>query len=71
MQMPACSHLMSNFDGTMLVGDGSGTPVDVKDTSGYTIDNDPYLYAFDVAKQATSALRVMIPPGRRWPIAAR
>lgn len=52
MQMPACSHLMSNFDGTMLVGDGSGTPVDVKDTSGYTIDNDPYLYAFDVAKQA-------------------
>ncbi len=52
MQMPACSHLMSNFDGTLLVGDGSGTPVDVKDTSGYTINNDPYLYAFDVAKKA-------------------
>jgi oligogalacturonide lyase len=52
MQMPACSHLMSNFDGTLLVGDGSGTPVDVKDTSGYTIDNDPYLYAFDIAKKA-------------------
>lgn len=52
MQMPACSHLMSNFDGTLLVGDGSGTPVDVKDTSGYTIDNDPYLYVFDVAKKA-------------------
>ncbi len=52
MSMPACSHLMSNFDGTLLVGDGSGTPVDVKDTSGYTIDNDPYLYVFDVAKQA-------------------
>lgn len=52
MQMPACSHLMSNFDGSLLVGDGSGTPVDVKDTSGYTIDNDPYLYAFDVAKKA-------------------
>ncbi|WP_417314185.1 oligogalacturonate lyase family protein [Enterobacter sp.] len=52
MKMPACSHLMSNFDGTMLVGDGSGTPVDVKDTGGYTIDNDPYLYAFDVAKKA-------------------
>ena len=34
MQMPACSHLMSNFDGSLLVGDGSGTPVDVKDTSG-------------------------------------
>lgn len=52
MQMPACSHLMSNFDGSLLVGDGSGTPVDVKDTSGYTIDNDPYLYAFDVVKKA-------------------
>ena len=40
MTMPACSHLMSNFDGTLLVGDGSGTPVDV----GYRrlpIDNDP------------------------------
>ena len=52
MNMPACSHLMSNVDGSMLVGDGSGTPVDVKDTGGYTIDNDPYLYAFDVAKKA-------------------
>lgn len=52
MQMPACSHLMSNIDGSLLVGDGSGTPVDVKDTSGYTIDNDPYLYAFDVAKKS-------------------
>ncbi|ALB63920.1 Oligogalacturonate lyase [Cronobacter condimenti 1330] len=52
MPMPACSHLMSNFDGTLLVGDGSGTPVDVKDTSGYTIENDPYLYVFDVAQKA-------------------
>ena len=50
--MPACSHLMSNVDGSLLVGDGSGTPVDVKDTHGYTIDNDPYLYAFDVAKKS-------------------
>lgn len=52
MSMPACSHLMSNFDGTLLVGDGSGTPVDVKDTSGYTIDNDPYLYGFNVAQKS-------------------
>lgn len=43
---------MSNFDGTLLVGDGSGTPVDVKDTGGYTIDNDPYLYGFNVAEKA-------------------
>jgi oligogalacturonide lyase len=51
MTMPACSHLMSNFDGTLLVGDGSGTPVDVKDTGGYSIDNDPYLYVFNVAQK--------------------
>jgi oligogalacturonide lyase len=47
MTMPACSHLMSNADGTLLVGDGSGTPVDVNDTAGHTIDNDPWLYIFD------------------------
>ena len=51
MTMPACSHLMSNFDGTLLVGDGSGTPVDVKDTGGYSIDNDPWLYVFNVAEK--------------------
>lgn len=51
MTMPACSHLMSNFTGSMLVGDGAGTPVDVKDTAGYAIDNDPYLYVFDVAQR--------------------
>ncbi len=47
MTMPACSHLMSNADGTLLVGDGSGTPVDVEDTSGHVIENDPFLYLFD------------------------
>lgn len=47
MQMPACSHLMSNEHGTLLVGDGVGTPVDVNDTKGYTIENDPWLYVFD------------------------
>lgn len=51
MNMPACSHLMSNYDGTLLIGDGSGTPVDVKDTSGYTIKNDPFLYVFDVKQR--------------------
>ncbi|MBP2169402.1 oligogalacturonide lyase [Erwinia toletana] len=52
MTMPACSHLMSNENGTLLVGDGSGTPVDVQDTDGYTIDNDPWLYVFDVAQRS-------------------
>lgn len=47
MVMPNCSHLMSNEDGTLLVGDGSGTPVDVKDTAGHVIENDPWLYIFD------------------------
>ena len=50
--MPACSHLMSNFDGSLLVGDGANTPVDVKDTGAHTLENDPYLYGFDVAKKA-------------------
>lgn len=50
MQIPDCSHLMSNHDGTLLVGDGSGTPVDVKDASKYAIDNDPWLYVIDTAK---------------------
>lgn len=44
MTMPACSHLMSNFDGTLYIGDGSGSPVDVADSSGYKIENDPWLY---------------------------
>ncbi|MBW7981887.1 oligogalacturonate lyase family protein [Enterobacillus tribolii] len=47
MQMPACSHLMSNYDGTLLVGDGSGTPADVKDTGAHKIENDPWIYIFD------------------------
>jgi len=51
MTMPACSHLMSNEHGSLLVGDGSGTPVDVQDTAGYTIDNDPWLYVFDVQQR--------------------
>lgn len=47
MTMPACSHLMSNENGTLLVGDGSGTPMDVKDTASHRIENDPWLYIFD------------------------
>jgi oligogalacturonide lyase len=48
MPMPACSHLMSNDDGSLLVGDGSDTPVDITDSDGYQIENDPYLYLFDI-----------------------
>ncbi|ETI60535.1 oligogalacturonate lyase family protein [Marinomonas profundimaris] len=48
IEMPACSHLMSNNDGTMVVGDGSGTPVDVADNTGHGIENDPNLYLIDL-----------------------
>ncbi|MEA9392062.1 oligogalacturonate lyase family protein [Acerihabitans sp. TG2] len=46
--MPACSHLMSNYDGSLMVGDGSNAPVDVQDNGGYDIANDPFLYLFDI-----------------------
>lgn len=47
-EMPACSHLMSNHDGSLIVGDGSGTPADVADASGHASTNDPYLHLFDL-----------------------
>lgn len=48
MTMPPCSHLMSNHDGTLLVGDGSDAPTDVEDTGSYQHANDPFLYLFDL-----------------------
>lgn len=56
MTMPACSHLMSNENGSLLVGDGSGTPVDVQDTASHTIDNDPWLYIFDAESRQYAPL---------------
>ena len=55
-EMPACSHLMSNYDGSLVVGDGSGTPVDVTDTSGHTIENDPNLYVIDLKADTIKAI---------------
>jgi len=55
-EMPACSHLMSNYDGSLVVGDGSGTPVDVTDTSSHRIDNDPNLYVIDLHKNSITAI---------------
>lgn len=48
MAMPACSHLMSNHDGTLMVGDGADAPVDVNDKEAYNIENDPFLYVFNI-----------------------
>ncbi|MFT4171972.1 MAG: oligogalacturonate lyase family protein [Rhodocyclaceae bacterium] len=53
MPMPACSHLMSNFDGTRAVADGSGTPQDMADTSGHEQATDPFLYLFDFTDKST------------------
>jgi oligogalacturonide lyase len=46
--MPPCSHLMSNHDGTLIVGDGCASPADVDDKAGYAIGVDPYLHLFDL-----------------------
>jgi len=48
MSMPPCSHLMSNFDGTLLVGDGCGSPADVADAGSHDIVTDPFLHVFDL-----------------------
>ncbi|SEL38742.1 oligogalacturonide lyase [Roseateles sp. YR242] len=48
MRMPPCSHLMSNHDGSLLIGDGCDSPADVADTSSHQIKTDPYLHVFDM-----------------------
>ena len=53
VQMPPCSHLMSNADGSLIVGDGSGTPPDVADTQGHAHETDPYLHLFDLRAGST------------------
>lgn len=47
--MPECSHLMSNHDGTLIVGDGCGH-AEAADTGAANAMNrgDPYLYVFDL-----------------------
>lgn len=48
MAMPPCAHLMSNFDGSLLVGDGAGQLGDVSDKEGHAFEADPYIHLFDV-----------------------
>jgi len=48
MDMPPCAHLMSNDDGSLLVGDGAGQLGDVDDKSGYAFKPDPFLYLFNL-----------------------
>ncbi|AJQ93203.1 oligogalacturonate lyase family protein [Gynuella sunshinyii] len=65
LKMPPCSHLMSNFDGSMVVGDGSDTPVDVADDSGHQIENDPNIYVFDLK---TGSSRVVCRHDTSWEV---
>jgi oligogalacturonide lyase len=56
MVMPPCSHLMSNFDGSLMVGDGCDAPVDVADSDAYDIENDPFLYVLNTKKKSFAKL---------------
>lgn len=47
MEMPQLSHLMSNYDGSLMVGDGCDAPVDVVDSKDYQIENDPFIYVLN------------------------
>ena len=51
MAMPNCSHLMSNYDGTLLVGDGTCSPMDVANKNSHTIDTDNDLYVFNTVSK--------------------
>lgn len=48
MGMPPCAHLMSNHDGTLLVGDGAGQLGDVDDKDAHAFTPDPLLHLFDL-----------------------
>ncbi len=47
MTMPQCSHLMSNFDGSLIVGDGCGQASGDSAASNAMLVGDPYLHLFD------------------------
>jgi oligogalacturonide lyase len=53
MPMPPCSHIMSNYDGSLLVGDGAGQSEDVSDQEGHAFEPDPYLHLFDLKTRST------------------
>lgn len=56
MAMPPCAHLMSNADGTLLVGDGAGQLGDVADQAGHAFAPDPLIYLFDLKTLSHRAL---------------
>lgn len=56
LTMPPCSHLYSNHDGSLAVGDGCDTPPDVEDTASHQHENDPFLYLFDLKAKTTKKI---------------
>lgn len=50
--MPPCSHLMSNHDGSLIVGDGCGK-ASSGDASNEMLVGDPYLHLFDLQAGTT------------------
>lgn len=55
-QMPPCSHLMSNHDGTLIVGDGCGQVSNDSAASNAMLTGDPYLHLFDLKAGTTRRL---------------
>jgi oligogalacturonide lyase len=51
--MPQCSHLMSNHDGTLIVGDGCGPATGDSSASNEMLTGDPYLHLFDLKTGTT------------------
>ncbi|MDT7837095.1 oligogalacturonate lyase family protein [Aquabacterium sp. OR-4] len=51
--MPPCSHLMSNHDGTLIVGDGCGQVSNDSSASNAMLTGDPYLHLFDLKAGST------------------
>jgi len=54
--MPQCSHLMSNHDGTLIVGDGCGKASGDSSASNEMLQGDPYLHLFDLKAGTTRAI---------------
>lgn len=54
--MPQCSHLMSNQDGTLIVGDGCGKASGDSSASNEMLSGDPYLHLFDLKAGSTRAI---------------
>ncbi|GAA5172141.1 oligogalacturonate lyase family protein [Viridibacterium curvum] len=56
MAMPPCSHIMSNHDGSLLVGDGAGHLDDIADKAAFQFEPDPWLYLFQPERQRVTRI---------------